>query len=87
MKALTRVRRRATKLRIWTSKIMPNLWLLDLFSPINKKKFHTPPYCTVGYLRIHISTGGDLIKQANKHVGQEITNEKLFQKITVCPLN
>ena len=33
---------RAPKLRIWTSKIMPDLWLVDLFCPI-KKKFHTPP--------------------------------------------
>ena len=46
MKILTCVRRctphtRASKLRIWTSKIMPDL---DLFCPI-KKKFHTPPYC------------------------------------------
>ena len=42
MKTLTRV----PKLRIWTSKIMPDLWLLALFCPI-KKKFHTPPYCLV----------------------------------------
>ena len=27
---------RAPKLRIWTSKIMPDLWLLDLFCPIKK---------------------------------------------------
>ena len=44
MKTLTRVRRRAPKFRIWTSKIMPDLWLVALFCPI-KKKFHTPPYC------------------------------------------
>ena len=36
----------APKLLIWTSKIMPEFWLLDLFCPI-KKKFHTPPYWTV----------------------------------------
>ena len=39
MKTLTRV----PKFWIWTSKIMPDLWLLALFCPI-KKKFHTPPY-------------------------------------------
>ena len=49
MKTLTRVRRcalraRAPKFRIWTSKIMLDLWLGALFCPI-KKKFHTPPYC------------------------------------------
>ena len=51
MKTLTRVRRRAPrarapKLRITTSKIMPDLWLCALFCPI-QKKFHTPPYYTV----------------------------------------
>ena len=30
---------------IWTSKIIPDLWLLDLFCLI-KNNFHTPPYCT-----------------------------------------
>ena len=34
------------KFWIWTSKIMPDLWLVDLFCPI-KKNFHTPPYCAV----------------------------------------
>ena len=43
MKTLTHVRRRAPKLWVWTSKIMPNLQLLYLFCPI-KNKFHTPPY-------------------------------------------
>ena len=37
---------RAPKIWIWTSKIIPDLWLVDLFWPI-KKNFHTPPpYCT-----------------------------------------
>lgn len=36
---------------IWTSKIMPDLWLLDLFCPI-KKNVHTPPYCTVYSLSV-----------------------------------
>ena len=47
MKTLTRVR--APKFRIWTSKIMPDLWLVALFCPI-KKKFHTPPYSTYASL-------------------------------------
>ena len=34
---------RAPKFWIWTSKIIPDLWLLDLFSLI-KTNFHTPPY-------------------------------------------
>ena len=33
----------APKFWIWTYKIMPDLWLVDLFCLI-KKKFHTPPY-------------------------------------------
>ena len=37
---------RACKIWIWTSKIIHDLWLVDLFWPI-KKKFHTPHYCTV----------------------------------------
>ena len=45
MKTLTRVRLRV-KILYWTSKIIPDLWLLDLFCPI-KINFHTPPYCTV----------------------------------------
>ena len=36
MKTLTRVRLRVLKLRIWTSKIMLDLWLLDLYCPIKK---------------------------------------------------
>ena len=36
----------ALKFWNWTSKIIPDLGLLDLFCPI-KKKIHTPPYCTV----------------------------------------
>ena len=48
MKTLMRVRWRppsahAPKFWIWTYKIMPDLWLVDLFCLI-KKKFHTPPY-------------------------------------------
>ena len=39
MKTLTH----APKIWICTSKIIPDLWLVDLFWPI-KKKFHTPPY-------------------------------------------
>ena len=35
---------RAPKFWNWTSKIIPDLWLLDLFCPI-KKKFLTSPYC------------------------------------------
>ena len=46
IKTLTHVRRRAPKFWNWTSKIIPELWLLDLFCPI-KKNFHTPPYCTM----------------------------------------
>ena len=42
MKTLTR----APKFGIWTSKIMPDLWFDALFCPI-KKKFQTPPYCTM----------------------------------------
>ena len=34
----------ALKIWIWTSKIIPDLWLVNLFWPI-KKKFHTPPKC------------------------------------------
>ena len=45
MKTLTRVHRRALKFWNWTSKIIPDLWLLDLFCPI-KTNFYTPPYCT-----------------------------------------
>ena len=33
---------RTPKIWIWTSKIIPDLWLVDLFWPI-KKNFHTPP--------------------------------------------
>ena len=36
----------APKFWIWTSKIMHDLWLVDLFCLI-KKKFQPPPYCTV----------------------------------------
>ena len=35
---------RASKIWIWTYKIIPDLWFVDLFWPI-KQKFHTPPYC------------------------------------------
>ena len=45
MKTLTPLAREL-KFGIWTSKIMPDLWLVDLFFPI-KKNFHTSPYCTV----------------------------------------
>ena len=38
----------APKFWIWTSKIMPDLWLVDLFCPI-KKKFHTPPYYAISF--------------------------------------
>ena len=37
---------RAPKFWIWTSKTIPDLWLIDLFCPIIKN-FHTPPYCTL----------------------------------------
>ena len=37
------LRAHVLKFWIWTSKIMPDLWLVDLFCPI-KKYFHTPPY-------------------------------------------
>ena len=37
---------RLLKFWICTSKIIPDLWLVDLFWPI-KKNFHTPPYCTL----------------------------------------
>ena len=40
---------RACKIWIWTSKIIHDLWLVDLFWPI-KKKFHTPHYCTANTL-------------------------------------
>ena len=36
MKTLMHVRRHAPKFWIWTSKIMPDLWLVDLFCPIKK---------------------------------------------------
>ena len=35
----------AQKIQIWTFKIIPDLWLVDLFWLI-KKNFHTPPYWT-----------------------------------------
>ena len=40
---------RALKFWNWPSKIIPYLWVLDLFSLI-KKKFHTPPYYTVLFM-------------------------------------
>ena len=46
MKTLVRM---FAKFWIWASKIIPDLWLLDLFWPI-KKKFHTLPYYTVTYM-------------------------------------
>ena len=54
MKALTQVRRRG-RVRVpkfwnWISKIIPDLWLLELFCPI-KKKF---PHSTL--IRIHFFT-------------------------------
>ena len=68
MKTLTCMHRCAPrmcvpKLWIWTSKIMPDLWLLDLFCPI-KKKNHTPPYwmCSTRsndaslHIHVHAST-------------------------------
>ena len=63
MKTLTRVRRRAPRARraeiwIWTSKIMPDLWLVDLFCPI-KKNFHTPPYWVVDRA-VNLVAGGRL---------------------------
>ena len=46
------VRQRAPKLWIWTSKIMPDLLLLDLFCPI-KTKFHTHPNGDRGWKKEH----------------------------------
>ena len=54
IKTLTRMRRAHTlKIWLWTSEIIPALWLVVLYWPI-KKDFHTPPYCTV--YNVHSST-------------------------------
>ena len=42
-------RARAPRFRIWTSGVVPDLWLVALFCPI-KKEFHTPPYCVCNVL-------------------------------------
>ena len=47
IKTLTHMRRAHTpKIWLWTSEIIPDLWLVDLYWPI-KKDFHIPHYCTV----------------------------------------
>ena len=67
MKTLTPVRQRAhsPKIGIWTSKIIPHLWLVDLFWPI-KKKFHTKPYCTC--MNLSLKRGDRTWKWINPHL-------------------
>ena len=48
MKTLMRFRWRTRKIWIWTSKIIPDIWLVDLFWPIKKNStLHPTVYCSL----------------------------------------
>ena len=74
MKNLTRVRRCVPIFQIWTFKIIPDLWLLDLFCPI-KKKIHTPPYLVGTQTRTRL-------KSRITHPLIEILQYEIIQKKT-----
>ena len=61
----------ALKFWNWTSKIIPDLWLLDLFCLI-KKKFYTPPYCVWVEERRHLhqvqNSPDTLLAESSDHV-------------------
>ena len=61
----------------WTSKIIPDLWLLYLFCPI-KKMFHTPPYWIVSVHLLYIHGLDTFLSRTVMATGQDS-----FRSLTV----